>query len=85
MSNEVSCFKCNGKGHVAKIWPNNFKKNKKWCNYCKRQTHVSESCRYKKQDTMKAATEEEGSSFVFKINDRPQRTVESKRIIVDTG
>ena len=48
MSNEVSCFKCNEKGHVAKICPNNFKKNKKWCNYCKRQTHVRESCRYKK-------------------------------------
>ena len=29
MSNEVSCYKCNGKGHVAKICPNNFKKNKK--------------------------------------------------------
>ena len=35
MNKEVSCFKCNGKGHVAKIFPNNFKKNKKWCNYCK--------------------------------------------------
>ena len=32
MSNEVSCFKCNGKERVAKICPNNFKKNKKWCN-----------------------------------------------------
>ena len=69
MSNEVSCFKCNGKGHVAKICPNNFKKNKMWCNYCKSQTHVRESCRYKKRDTIKAA--EEDSSFVFKINDRP--------------
>ena len=57
MSNKVSCFKCNGKEHVAKIW----------CNYCKRQTHVRESCRYKKQDTMKAAAEED-SSFVFGIN-----------------
>ena len=83
MSNEVSCFKCNGKGHVAKIYPNNFKKNKKWCNYCKSQTHVRESCRYKKRDTIKAATED--SSFVFKINDRPQRTVESQRIMIDTG
>ena len=70
MSNEVSCFKCNGKGHVGKIWPNNFKKNKKWYNYCKRQTHVRESCRYKKRDTMIAATEED-NSFVFGINDRP--------------
>ena len=61
MSNEVSCFKCNGKGHVAKIYPNNFNKDKKWCNYCKRQTHVRESCRYKKRDTMKAAAEEEDS------------------------
>ena len=85
MSNEVSCFKCNGKGHLAKICPNNFKKNKKWCNYCKSQTHVRESYRYKKRDTIKAAAEEEDSSFVFKINDRPQRTVESKRIMVDTG
>ena len=84
MNNEVSCFKCNGKGHVVKICPNNFKKNKKWCNYCKRQTHVRLSCCYKKRDTMKA-TAEEDSSFVFKINDRPQRTVESKRIMVDTG
>ena len=84
MSNEVSCLKCNRKGHVAKICQNNFKKNKKWCNYCKRQTHVRESCRYKKRNTMKAATEED-CSFVFKINDRPQRTVESKRIMVDTG
>ena len=83
MINEVSCFKCNGKGHVAKIYPNNFKKNKKWCNYCKRQTHVRESCRYKNRDTMKAAAED--SSFVFKINDRPLRTVESKKIMVDTG
>ena len=84
MSNEVSCFKCDGKGHVAKICPNNFKKKKKWCNYCK--THVRESCRYKKRDTIKATEEEEeDSSFVFKINDRPQRTVESKRIMVDTG
>ena len=33
---------------------------------------------------MKAGAEED-SSFVFKINDRPQRTIESKRIIVDTG
>ena len=32
---------------------------------------------------MKAAAED--SSFVFGINDRPQRTVESKRIMVDTG
>ena len=85
MSNEVSCFKCNGKGHVEKICPNNFKKNKKWCNYCKRQTHVRESCRYKKRDTMKAAAEEENSSFDFGINDRPKRTVESKRVMVDTG
>ena len=61
MSNEVSCFKCNGKGHVAKICPNNFKKNKKWCNYCNSQTHVRESCRYKKRDTIKAAAEEEAS------------------------
>ena len=82
MSNEVSCFKRNGKEHVAKICPNNFKKNKKWCNYCKRQTHVRELCRYKKWDTMKATAED--SSFVFKINNRPQRTVESKRIMVDT-
>ena len=87
MSKEVSCFKCNGKEHVAKIYPNNFKKNKMWCNNCKSQTHARESCRYKKRDTIKAATEEEqeDSSFVFKINDRPQRTVESKRIMVDTG
>ena len=84
MSNKVSCFKCNGKGHVAKICPNNFKKNKKWCNDCKRQTHVRESCRCKKRDTIKAAAEED-SSFVFKINDQPQRTVESKRIMVDIG
>ena len=83
MNNEVLCFKCNGKGYVAKICPNNFKKNKKWCNNCKSQTLVRESCRYKKRDTIKAAVE--GSSFVFKINDRPQRTVESKRIMVDTG
>ena len=40
MSNKVSCFECNGKGHVAKICPNNFKKNKKCCNYCKCQTHI---------------------------------------------
>ena len=82
---EVSSFECNGKGHVAKICPNNFKKkNKKWCNYCKSQTHVRESCRYKKQYTIKAAAAED-SSFFKKINDRPQRTVESKRIMVDTG
>ena len=68
MSNEVPCFKCDGKGHVAKICPNNFKKNEKWCNYCKSQTHVRESCCYKKRDTIKAAAEED-SSFVFKIND----------------
>ena len=65
MSYEVSCFKCNGKGHVAKICPNNFKKNKKWCNYCKSQAHVRESYRYKKRDTIKAAAAEEDSSFVF--------------------
>ena len=63
MRNKVSCFKCNGKGHVAKICPNNFKKNKKWCNYCKSQTHVRESCRYKKRDTIKAAAEEDSSIF----------------------
>ena len=85
MSNEVSCFKCNGKGHLAKICPNNFKKNKKWCNYCKSQTHVKGSCRYKKRDTIKATAASEDSSFVFKINDQPQRIVESKRIMVDTG
>ena len=45
---------------------------------------MRESCRYKKQDTIKAAAEED-SSFVFKINDRPQRTVESKRSMIDTG
>ena len=83
MSNEVSCYKCNGKGHIAKICPNNFKKNKKRCNYCKSQTHVRESCRYKKRDTIKAAAED--TSFVFKINDRPQLTVESERIMVVTG
>ena len=27
MNNKVSCFKCNGKGHIARICPNNFKKN----------------------------------------------------------
>ena len=46
---------------------------------------MRESCHHKKRDTIKAAAEEEDSSFVFKINDRPLRTVESKRIIVDTG
>ena len=66
MRNKVSYFKCNGKGHVAKICPNNFKKNKKWCTYCKSQTHVRESCRYKKRDTIKATAEEEDSSFVWK-------------------
>ena len=65
MSNEVSCFRCYGKEHAAKICPNNFKKNKKWCNYCKSQIHVRESYRYKKRDTIKAAAEED-SSFVFK-------------------
>ena len=45
---------------------------------------MTESCRYKKRETMKAAAEEKDSLFVFKINDRPQRTVESKRIMVDT-
>ena len=84
MSNEVSCFKCNRKGHVAKICPNNFKKNKKWCNYCKSQTHVRESCRYKKRDTIKAAAAD-ASSFVFKISDRLQGSVKSNKIMVDTG
>ena len=46
---------------------------------------MRESCRYKKRDTIQAAAEEEDNLFVFKINDRPQRTVESKRIMVDTG
>ena len=41
MSNEVSCFKCNGKGHIVKISLNNSKKNKKWYNYCKSQTRES--------------------------------------------
>ena len=85
MNNKVSCFKCNGKEHVAKICPNYFKKNKKWCNYCKSQTHVRESYHYKKRDTIKAAAAEENISFVFEINDRPQRTIESKKIMVDTG
>ena len=58
MNNEVSSFKFNGKGHVAKICPNNFKKNKKCGNYCKSQTHVIESYCYKKRDTMKAAAED---------------------------
>ena len=84
MSNKVSCLKCNGKEHVVKICPNNFKKNKKWCNNCRSYTYMRESCRYKKRDTIKAAAEED-SSFVFKINDQPQRTIESKRIIVDKG
>ena len=85
MSNEVSCFKCNRKGHATKICLNNFKKNKKWCNYSKIQTYVRESCRYKKRDTIKAAAEKEDSSFVFKINDRPLRTVESKKIWLIRG
>ena len=87
MSNEVSCFKSNGKGYVTKICPNNLNKNKKWCNDCKSQTHVRESCHYKKRDTIKAAAAAAAadSSFVFKINDRPHRTVESKRIMLDTG
>ena len=80
MSNEVSCFKCDGKGHVAKICPKNFKKNKKWCNYSKRQTHVRESCHYKKRDTMKAAAEEEDSSFIFKINDRPRKPWKAREL-----
>ena len=46
---------------------------------------MRESYCYKKQDTIKAAAEEKDSSLVFKINDRPQSTVESKRIMVDTG
>ena len=46
---------------------------------------MRESCCYKKRDTIKAAEEEEDSSFVFKINDRPQRTIESKTIMVDMG
>ena len=66
MSNEVSCFKCYGKGHIAKICPNNFKKNKKWCNNCKSQTHVRESCRYKKRDAIKAAAAEEEVHLFFK-------------------
>ena len=43
------------------------------------------SCRYKKRNIIKAAAEEvEDSSFVYKINARPQKTVENKRIMVDT-
>ena len=34
-TNEVSCFTSNGKGYLAKICPNNPKKNKQWCSYCK--------------------------------------------------
>ena len=61
-------------------------KKRNWCNYSKSQTHVRDSCRYKKKrDTIKAAAEEEDSSFVFEINEQPQRTVESKRIMVDMG
>ena len=66
MSNEVSCFKCNGKGHVAKECPNNFKKSKNLCNYSKSQTHVRESCRYKNRNTIKSAAAEEEDSSYFK-------------------
>ena len=45
---------------------------------------MRESCHYKKRNTIKAA-EEKDSLFVFKINDRPQRTIERKRIMVDMG
>ena len=41
-------------------------------------------CRYKKRDTIKEEEEEEDSLFVFKINDRLQRPVKSKRIMIDT-
>ena len=84
MTNEVSCFTRNGKGHLAKICTNNLKKNIQWCSYCKSQTHKRESCRYKKRVTVKKAAVED-CSFVFKINDQQEKTVIRKGLMVDAG
>ena len=82
--NEVSCFTCDWKRHLAKICPNNPKKNKQWWSYCKSQTHKREPCRYKKRDTVKKAAIDD-SSLVFKINDQQQKTVIRKGHVVDAG
>ena len=82
-TNEVSCFTCYGKEHLAKICPNNLKKNKQWRSDCKSQTLKRESCRYKKRNTLKKPAVED-SSFVFKINDQQQKTVIRKGLMVGT-
>ena len=56
--------------HQTKICPNNYNKRRKlWCNYNKRTTHKSESCRYKQRKTMKKVADVEESSFAFKMDD----------------
>ena len=81
-TNEVSSFMFNGNGHLAKISPNKHKKNRHWCKYCKSQTHKRKLCRYKRRDTIKKAVVDY-SSFVFKINDQPLKTLVHIGLLVD--
>ena len=67
---DVSCFTCEGKGHLTKICSNNYNKGQKpWCNYCKNTTHKRELCFYKQTDTLKKVADVVESSFTFKTDE----------------
>ena len=83
---DLTCYSCGQKGHRARACPNERRRGPtQWCSYCKSATHKDVSCRRKKKDNAKQATDTEEHTFVFKLDEYQMRELKHKGLMVDTG
>lgn len=73
---------------MARACPNEQRERpKQWCSFCKSATHKDSTCRRRKNDDVKLATEadDEEHGFAFKMNDSQIKGLRPRGLMVDTG
>jgi len=92
---DVTCFKCQLPGHIARHCENK-PKTRLWCSHCRSSTHTDKSCRKQKvnkngQDKVKQVVDRDDpdeQTFVFKVNEcmyTDEVKGENKVLLVDCG